>query len=113
MRKIFFLLLSVSLVSSLQFCKKKDKDDGVCNGSGTYDSSIKNIISSNCSEQSCHGAGSPNPNFTSYASLKPYLDDGTFKRVVIDNKTMPKNSSLSTTDYNAIKCWAEAGYPEK
>ena len=107
------LAIIVISIFSLQFCKKKDDSPAVCDISHTYESTVASIISNNCSSGSCHGISANNPKFSTYAELKPYLDNGRFKELVVEKQTMPRGSSLSSSDLNAIKCWVEAGYPEK
>lgn len=90
-------------------CKKTDP---VCDGSNpTYHSAIKSIIDNSCI--SCHGAGSSRGNFKAYQGLKPYLDNGKFKRLVLEEQVMPKGpAKLSPDELNKIQCWVNNGYPE-
>ncbi len=61
---------------------------------------------------SCHVAGSPYGNFTTYIGLTPYITNGLFKRDVIDQQIMPKNKNLSQADINKIQCWIDNNYKE-
>jgi hypothetical protein len=90
-------------------CKKTDP---ICDGSqATYETAIKYIIDKSCI--SCHG-GASSRNFTTYQGLKPWLDNGKFKKLVLDEQTMPKGpAKLSQDELNKIQCWVENGYPEK
>lgn len=100
-------MMAVVIVSS---CKKKPKCDGT---NSTYDSNIKSIIDSHCTNTSCHGGGSVNGDFTTYNGIKPKLSSGAFKEQVLDKKTMPKGSSLSKDELSKIACWSDNNYPEK
>lgn len=90
-------------------CKKSDP---VCDGSQpTYESVVKSIIDNSC--LTCHGSGSSR-NFTTYPGLKPFLDNGRFKKLVLEEQTMPKGpATLSQNELNKIQCWVNNGYPEK
>ncbi|MBL4862576.1 MAG: hypothetical protein JKY09_06120 [Crocinitomicaceae bacterium] len=92
-------------------CKKEDPFTPTCDGSSpTYDSDISLIISNNC--LGCHGTGSPNGNFSTYAGISVVTSNGKFKQRVLIDRSMPKNGSLSEATLNKIQCWVDNGYPE-
>ncbi len=103
--RIFYFLTIILLISVIYSCKKKNapKCDGT---SSNYNSNIKSIINSSCTSSGCH------PTYSTYLGLKSILDNGTFKQQVITSKSMPKNSSLTSSQLNQIQCWIDAGYPE-
>jgi len=105
-----FCLIVCVLIS----CKKdSNKKTPTCDGSHpTYNATIKTIINGNCNSSGCHNAGSSRGDFTTYSGLSPYLTNGSFKREVLTNQTMPENSSLSQSQLNTIQCWVNDGYPE-
>lgn len=77
----------------------------------TYKTSVKKIL-----DQSCNGCHN-NPekkkgDFTTYAGVKAKIDNGTFKELVFEKKTMPPNSALSADDFAKLKQWFDAGSPE-
>jgi hypothetical protein len=110
MRLYLFVALIAFII--LGACKK-NKSKIECDGSNpSYNSAISSIISSSCLNSSCHGSGSSNPNFTSYANLQPYLANGKFKKKVLDERSMPKNGSLTDEQLTKIQCWADNNYPE-
>jgi mono/diheme cytochrome c family protein len=76
----------------------------------TYKNSIKNIIDDNCA--GCHRSGSPKGDFTNYAGVREKIDNGSFKELVIEKKTMPPREPLSSADFNKVKQWLESGAPE-
>ena len=47
--------------------------------------------------------------YTTYAGLKAKADNGKLKLLVVDNNTMPLNSSLTSEQIGLIKCWIENG----
>jgi hypothetical protein len=87
----------------------------------TYEANVKAILSSTCTyADQCHKGA-----FDSYRGLKFVLDDGQFKSRVITRTGNPLNfmppssvpagrpTSLTAEQLLILKCWSEAGYPEK
>ncbi|MCP4441310.1 MAG: hypothetical protein GY810_20585 [Aureispira sp.] len=78
----------------------------------TYDD-VKSIIDAKCA--TCHSGSTPaaGRDYTTYAGLKPVLTDATlFTKQVLDDKTMPKNGSLTSDEINKITAWKDNGYAE-
>jgi len=101
----FCLLIGVA-------CKKSTSTSSTttntCDGTAaTYNSNVKSIIDGACTSSGCH------PTYNSYSGIKSILNSGDFKREVITNKTMPSGSSLTSSQLNILKCWSDAGFPEK
>lgn len=99
-------------------CKKSSTTSSTdstttCSSSYTYSADIKSIIDASCLGSGCHGSGSGRGDFTTYAGLKSYITNGSFKREVVTNKTMPQGSSLSTEQRSKISCWLDNGAAEK
>lgn len=109
---IFILLFAfIGLVTG---CKKKDKKDDLNNLdcskiNSSYSADVKPIIDGNCLSSGCHGAGSANGDFTTYAGLKAKVDNGSIDNRVIQQRTMPINGSLAMDDLKKIKCWLNSG----
>lgn len=108
---IFIGCLVISFSILFASCKKKKESKNTsssavtCNGSNaSYNSNIKAIINNNC--VGCHGQ------YNTFAGLQSSLNDGSFAREVLTNKTMPKGRSISNEDLSIIQCWKEKGYPE-
>ena len=90
-------------------CEKEDdsKLTPACDGSHpTYNATIKAIIDVRCGTANCHS------NYTSYNGLSEIIQNGSFKREVLINQSMPQGSSLTQTQINTIQCWVNDGYPE-
>jgi hypothetical protein len=99
----FFFLLSTACKKD----KEQEKVTPVCDGSApTYQNTIKSIIDSKCATSNCHS------NYTNYNGLRPALENGSFRREVLVDQTMPQNSTLSQDQLNKIQCWANNGFPE-
>ncbi len=108
-----FLLITLLAAVIIAGSCKKNKDKPECDGSTpTYNNGISAIINASCLGSSCHGAGTTLPNFTTYAGMQPSLTNGKFKTKVIDERSMPKNGSLSDEQLTKIQCWIDNNYPE-
>jgi hypothetical protein len=89
----------------------------------TYTQDIRPIIENSCAYSGCHLDGSDG-NFQSFAGLRPYLEDGSFRIRVISERAdgirgMPPNyapdgrpQDLTTEELELITCWLAAGFPE-
>lgn len=96
------LIICISAVLILSSC---GKDEVVCDGSTpTYEASIKTIIDANCLD--CHSE------YNDYAGVKTDVDNGSFEKEVISQRTMPRGGDLSASELSKIKCWLEQGSPE-
>jgi hypothetical protein len=110
MKKLNIAILICLLILGLLFSCRKVKCDG---SDPSYTADTKSIIDSNCNSSGCHGSGSSNGVFTSYLGLKPYLDNGSFKREVLETRNMPQGSGkLSKAQLQKLQCWSENGYKE-
>ena len=105
------LLLISSLLLLAISCNKKDAFVAVCDGSNpTYDANVQTIIQQNCIQ--CHGSGSSNGDFSTYAGLSSVTTNGKFEKEVLTDQTMPQSGPLSEAEQNKLKCWVENGFPE-
>ena len=77
----------------------------------TFEKDIIPIMNTSCGGLFCHHGKTSE--WTKYETIKIAIDNGTFKKEVIDNKTMPKRKKLPTEKYNTIKKWLEEGALEK
>ena len=78
-----------------------------CNPS--YKKDVKPIVDLKCAISGCHVSGAYMGDFTTYPALKTRANNGKIKLLVIDNTTMPLNSSLTEDQIQTIKCWLENG----
>ena len=110
------IFVSIILIS----CSKSGTTGGGGGGTTTVDcntvgnkafaADVSPIISSSCAIASCHAAGSGNgpgalTNHTLIFAARASI------RSAVSNGTMPKNSSLSTSQKNSIICWIDSGAP--
>lgn len=104
-------LLLFGLAVTILACSKKNRHVATCDGSSpTYNSYVKGIIASNCS--GCHGPGSSDGDYSTYAGLSTITTNGKFEKEVLDDQSMPKSSALPDADLDKLKCWVENGFPE-
>ena len=82
-----------------------------CDTTITYTSSIKAIVSSNCTN-TCHQAGSAEGDLTNYEGLKLKAQSGRLRQMVIVEKKMPPSGPLPAEEIRKIECWLDAGFPE-
>ena len=111
MRKSAFTIICIICLPFVSCKKNKNNHIAVCDGSSpTYNSYVQSIITSNCS--GCHGVGSNNGDFSTYAKLSTVTSNGKFEKEVLTNQSMPQSSPLPDADLDKLKCWIEAGFPE-
>ncbi|MEM9917585.1 MAG: hypothetical protein AAF990_05780 [Bacteroidota bacterium] len=89
----------------------------------TYDSDIKAIVDRTCAYSGCHDGDpfSTAPhNYTVYAGMLIPLENGRFRRRVLEQRSMPDPDSvpngapnrLTDEELAIIDCWLKAGHPE-
>lgn len=118
MKKQYILITACLLIVVFAACSK-DSSGNNNTGGGSIDCStvtnkafaadVNPIIQSTCAtNSSCHGSGSVNgPGaLTSYTAI---FNSRTSIRSAVSSGSMPKNSSLSTSQKNSILCWIDSG----
>ncbi len=103
-----FGLLITAFLNACQKDKTSVATDVDCS-TVTYSMTIQPLIQQHCSGSSCHSSNGREVNLMTYNQLKPQVDNGEFRRQVLDNQTMPQGSSLSSTELGQIKCWLDNG----
>lgn len=115
MKRSFWALSSLLFV--FLACSKSDDDDGGGGGNNTVDcstvaksfaSDVSPIFAGTCAAPACHAAGSINgpgalTNYTAIFANRVAI------RAAVASGIMPKNSTLSTNQKNAILCWIDGG----
>lgn len=109
MKKILFIaiLAVISLItSSCESNAEMEEIPGgfVCKPDLSYANMISPILSQNC--KPCHFNGSQLPDLSDYNSVS---DNADLIKTVTQNKTMPKNGSLTQDQIDAIACWVDNG----
>ena len=72
-----------------------------------YKTAIAPIITANCSTSGCHD-GSIAPNLTTHSTVKA---NASKIKTMINDRSMPPNSTLESTDIELITCWINDGAP--
>lgn len=114
-------LFILSLLFILYACSKDNGGSNNTGGGGTLDCStvtnkafaadVNPIIQASCANNiACHSSGSVNgPGaLTSYTAI---FNSRTSIRSAVSSGSMPKNSTLSTSQKNSILCWIDGGAP--
>lgn len=80
----------------------------------TYTNDILPIIEKSCSTTGCHVPnGSAPSDYTTFEGVKGDVDNGSFKRRVVDGKPnfMPPAGKLDSDLIDKVNCWLNAGAP--
>jgi hypothetical protein len=101
-------MLLIALVSS---CRDELKNLNCNEIDAAYNADIKPIVQGNCNTAGCHGAGSSNGDYTTYAGLKAAADNGSLDEQVNIEKKMPPTGKLPLDSRKKIRCWIDAGAP--
>ena len=101
------LLITGVVIITLAACSKTSStytED--CSGSNkSYKTDVAPVINSTCGGGSCHGSGSGR-DLSTYALLS---NDKSSVKSNVSSGNMPKGSSLTSTQKNAILCWIDQG----
>lgn len=79
-----------------------------------FSTMIKPIIEASCSTSGCHdGSPSVPGNFTGFTDISLSVQNGSFKKRVVDGSPnfMPSSGRLPQADIDKITCWLNAGAP--
>jgi len=104
-----FILISLAAYS----CKDKKLEPECKGDKPTYDDGIATIINEKCTNVICHGPGSSQAEFTTFAGMALAISNGNFEKKVLVDQSMPKNDFLTQTQIDLIQCWVDNSYPEK
>ncbi|HRG58132.1 MAG TPA: hypothetical protein PK323_04195 [Bacteroidia bacterium] len=109
--KIFkYLFLALSLfIGACKVSKPTEQNANTTEAEVSYKKSILPIIESKCSISGCHVQGFYEGDFTLFEEVKKQVDRGKFRRLVIDNKSMPPDEPLNPKDIKLIDTWLKQG----
>ncbi|HWI90567.1 MAG TPA: hypothetical protein VNT20_04790 [Flavisolibacter sp.] len=106
---VLILLVIISCTKNSETANSSNTNTNVtCTGTKTFSADVSPIMQSVCAASGCHDASSsngPGP-LTTYQQV---FNARSTIRAAVASGTMPKNSSLSTTQKNAIICWIDNG----
>lgn len=108
----FYQCFSLALCLVIAACgtSKKTQNTAVVAGPEvSYKKSILPIIESKCAVSGCHIQGFHEGDFTIFEEVKKQVDRGKFKRLVIENKSMPPDQPLDSKDLKLIEAWLQQG----
>lgn len=116
------LLCGISFLFLLSACTKdsaEPREEIDCSTlNPVYLGDIVVIINRTCAYAGCHGTLSPYGDYTSFAGLKPSLENGRFKERVLTIGDMPPTNvtdslRLEPFELELLRCWLENGFPEE
>jgi hypothetical protein len=118
MKKFFLLSLLAATVLLFTTCSKDSGGGGGGGGSlncstvtnKSFSADVNPIVQSTCNQPGCHNAGSlngPGP-LTNYTEI---FNARISVRSAIASGSMPKNTTLTTSQKNSFLCWIDSGAP--
>jgi hypothetical protein len=115
MKRTYATAMAVMAMCIYLLACSKDGDENNtvdCNNvsNKSFAADVNPIIQSSCNVTGCHATGStngPGP-LTNYTQV---FNARTAIRTAVSSGTMPKASSLPTSQKNSIICWIDSGAP--
>lgn len=110
MKILNYFVLALSLfIGACKVSKPVEQKTNLTEATVSYKKSILPIIESKCSISGCHIQGFHEGDFTIFEEVKKQVDRGKFRRLVIDNKSMPPDEPLNANDIKLIDTWLKQG----
>lgn len=79
----------------------------------SFSNDIMPIISGSCAVVGCHvQGGSGTGLLENYEQVKAKVDDGSFRRRVVERRDMPPSGPLSDCQLQHIRKWLDSGAPD-
>lgn len=105
---MFFVAMCVSISCTKPIISSNHSFTPSCSGTKLFAVDVKPLVTSFCATSGCHDAGSKKgPGaLTSYAQISA---SKSAIRSSIVSGSMPRGTSLTTDQKNAIICWIDAG----
>ncbi len=108
MNKSFILLIFLVVLSA---CTADQYEPSPKCISDTSYQDVKGIIDASCNGSGCHDGASGVGDYRSFRGLESDLLDGKFYEVLFVTQSMPPSGfSISTSDLEALKCWADNNF---
>ncbi len=112
-KKPYSLYVLYILAFYFSSCTSKKLDLDPCESVNIkYAESISPLIQTRCALPGCHNGDSISVgDFNDYTEIKMRVDNGQFKLKVFDTRSMPPMTqpTLTSEEFNKLKCWFEAG----
>ena len=107
---VFGFVVLVSCSKSDDSTNTPPTNDTNCTGTKSFSADVNPIFQTVCSNAGCHNPGSANgPGaLTTYQQI---FNARTSIHSAVSSGTMPKNTTLTATQKNAIICWINSGAP--
>lgn len=105
----YFSLALCLIMAACSVGKKTATDSTVPMQEVSYKKNILPIIESKCAVSGCHIQGFHEGDFTIFEELKKQVDKGKFRRLVLENKSMPPDQPLDSKELKLIDAWLKQG----
>jgi len=105
----YFSLALCLVMAACGTSKKTTNESAVVQPEVSYKKSILPIIESKCAVSGCHIQGFHEGDFTIFEEIKKQVDKGKFRRLVIENKSMPPDQPLDSKEIKLIDAWLKQG----
>ncbi len=105
----YFSLALCLFIAACNTSKKTSTTTTVAVAEVSYKKSILPIIESKCAVSGCHIQGFHEGDFTIFEEVKKQVDRGKFRRLVIENKSMPPDAPLESKEIKLIDAWLTQG----
>ena len=111
-KKLMVVVLSPAIIMS---CTKSNDGESnpsnnniTCTGTKSFSADVNPIIQNVCAASGCHDASSTNGvgPLTNYQQV---FNSRSNIRAAVASGTMPKNTTLTSTQKSAIVCWIDSG----
>lgn len=105
---VLILIIIISCTKNSGTANDNSNHNITCTGTKSFATDVSPITQNICASSGCHDASSsngPGP-LTTYQQV---FAARTAIRAAVASGTMPKNSSLSASQKNAILCWIDNG----
>ena len=106
MKLRIFAFCCLAVLAGALACKKKTSSPSTytptCNGTKSFQNDVKPLVLSSCNVSGCHS------NYSNYAQIS---GSASSIRSAVANGSMPKGSSLSSSQKDIIMCWIDNGAP--
>ncbi|MDX1684129.1 MAG: hypothetical protein R3275_02775 [Saprospiraceae bacterium] len=107
------LLLSTLFIWSCNYDEIRP-EQAECSEAVTYESHVREIVGLKCATSGCHVPGGDGTgDFTSYESMRTWLNENFFEKVIRDGSMPPAGSpNLTEQERETLLCWIESNYQE-
>ncbi len=119
MNRVSYIIIAVVVSIAVQSCTYDNEEDLLIDNGGlvllpdtvSFSLDVQPLLAANCNQSGCHAAGTgpSRGDLTTYAGVKSKVDNFSFEREVIINRTMPQNARLRESEIQLLQKWLDQG----